>query len=161
MEPTWISSLMNRLTVLLVTAIPVALIALGIWLGLRLMRENRSTANLARPVDRSGRALAAISAFVVGVLLLILLFTMAVRPGESPLLVVLPNLLVILAYIGFWVLVIAGGVWLVPWIALRMGVVGLPVRETPLDILKARYARGEITKAQYQELKGDLTEPQS
>jgi putative membrane protein len=85
---------------------------------------------------------------------------MGVRPGESPLIVVLP-LLIILAYFAFWLLIIAGGVWLVLSLGLRMGVVGPAVHETPLDILKARYARGEISKAQYQELKQDLSDPQS
>lgn len=30
--------------------------------------------------------------------------------------------------------------------------------ETPLDIAKKRYARGEITKAEFEEMKKDLTE---
>lgn len=33
---------------------------------------------------------------------------------------------------------------------------GNPNNESPLDILKARYARGEITKEQYAEIKKDL-----
>ena len=45
----------------------------------------------------------------------------------------------------------AGAVWLVLWLARRMGVVG-PARETPLDILKARYARGEISEEQFKEM---------
>jgi putative membrane protein len=31
------------------------------------------------------------------------------------------------------------------------------VKESPLDILKRRYARGEITKAEYDNMKRDLT----
>ncbi len=52
----------------------------------------------------------------------------------------------------FWVLIIVGIVFLVRWIAgdarNRDG-----REETPLEILKKRYARGEITKAQYEEMK--------
>ncbi len=33
---------------------------------------------------------------------------------------------------------------------------GVTSRETPLDILKKRYARGEITKEQFDEMKKDL-----
>ncbi|MCL4489264.1 MAG: SHOCT domain-containing protein [Chloroflexi bacterium] len=37
----------------------------------------------------------------------------------------------------------------------RIGVVG-PPRETPLDILKARYARGELSTEQFEEMKRRL-----
>ena len=33
---------------------------------------------------------------------------------------------------------------------------GYPVQETPMDILKKRYARGEITKEEYEQTKKDL-----
>ena len=33
---------------------------------------------------------------------------------------------------------------------------GLPLHESPLDILKKRYAHGEITKQQFDEMKRDL-----
>jgi putative membrane protein len=63
--------------------------------------------------------------------------------------------------IGFWVLVIGGAVWLV--VTLARGSQGQTAPRTPtsnqapLDILKTRYARGEITKEQFEEMKRDLS----
>jgi len=58
----------------------------------------------------------------------------------------------------FWALIIGGAVWLVVW--LMRGGQGSSLiasqRETPLDILKARYAKGEITKEQFEQMKRDL-----
>ncbi len=57
------------------------------------------------------------------------------------------------------VLIIVGIVLLVMW-AVRRSTPGpnLPAgRETPRDILQARYARGEITREQYQEMLKDLS----
>lgn len=56
------------------------------------------------------------------------------------------------------ILIIGGIVWLVAALA-RGGQVPLLLtsqRETPLDILKARYAKGEVTKEQFEEMKRDL-----
>ncbi len=56
------------------------------------------------------------------------------------------------------ILVIGGIVWLVVALA-RGGQVpslGTSHQGTPLDILKARYARGEISKEQYESIKRDL-----
>ncbi len=57
----------------------------------------------------------------------------------------------------FWILLIAGAVWLLA--SGNRHVVqsnsGAPV-QTPLDILKVRYARGEITKEQYDQMRRDL-----
>jgi len=50
----------------------------------------------------------------------------------------------------FWVLVIAGIVYLVRW-AMGQGITGWP--ESSLDILKKRYARGEIRKQEFEEMK--------
>ena len=47
----------------------------------------------------------------------------------------------------FWVLILGGGVWLAQTPAQG---------ESPLDILKKRYSRGEITKEQFQDMKRDL-----
>lgn len=56
---------------------------------------------------------------------------------------------------AFWVAVIVGIVFLVRWIAGQSG--SRPQQgETALDILKKRYARGEITKAEFEERKKDL-----
>jgi putative membrane protein len=38
----------------------------------------------------------------------------------------------------------------------KTGGFGQTSQETPLDILKKRYARGEITKEQFEEMKKDL-----
>lgn len=150
MEPMWITTLMNALIVFLTLAIPVVLIALGVSLGLSWTRGGTSDTP-RRAYDQSRRLVLAVVAIVVGLLWLFLSSNLAVLPGQSPFLVILPVLFVILAQLSIWVLVIAGAVWL----ARRMGVVG-PARETPLDILKARYARGEISAEQFEEMKRRL-----
>jgi len=53
----------------------------------------------------------------------------------------------------WWVLIIAGIVALVRWISRSSGTNG---GQTPLDILKERYAKGEINKAEFEERKKDL-----
>lgn len=59
----------------------------------------------------------------------------------------------------FWVLIIGGVVALVAWLlGLSKGSAPL-IRgegESPLEILKGRYAKGEITKEQFEEIKRDL-----
>lgn len=63
----------------------------------------------------------------------------------------------------FWVLIIGGIVWLVAWLA-RGGAQSASsaltntsnANQTPLDIVKVRYAKGEITKEQFEEMKRDL-----
>ncbi len=67
-----------------------------------------------------------------------------------------------LLMILFWVLIIGGAVWLV--MTLVRGSQGhsasltptTPAGQTPLDVLKARYAKGEITKEQFEAMKHDL-----
>jgi len=64
-----------------------------------------------------------------------------------------------------WALVIGGVVWLVVWLArnanastvAQRGGLGIGSNESPLDILKARYAKGEITKEQFDAIKQDLS----
>ena len=52
-------------------------------------------------------------------------------------------------------LLVAGVVWLVRSAGRGMGPMS-PAVETPLDILKRRYASGEITKEQFDDMKRDL-----
>jgi putative membrane protein len=63
-----------------------------------------------------------------------------------------------LLMLAFWVLVIGGAIWLV--VTLARGSQSTPgthtAGQTPLDILKARYAKGEVTKEQFEEMKRDL-----
>jgi putative membrane protein len=54
----------------------------------------------------------------------------------------------------FWVLVIAGAVALIKWLASS----SMPRSESPLEILKARYARGEINKEEYERMRHELQE---
>lgn len=75
-----------------------------------------------------------------------------------------------LVMLAFWVIVIGGGVWLA--MTLVRGNQATPASNqsyalmtppaassnaTPLDILRDRYARGEITKAQFEEMRRDLS----
>lgn len=51
----------------------------------------------------------------------------------------------------FWLVVIAGIIWLLRWLFSRPAV----SEKTPeaLAILKARYAKGEISKAEFEDMK--------
>lgn len=57
-----------------------------------------------------------------------------------------------------WGLVIAGVVWLVRSVTRGTGQsnIGSHSSESPLDVLKRRYAGGEITKGQFDEMKRNL-----
>ncbi len=64
-----------------------------------------------------------------------------------------------LLMIVFWVLVIGGGAWLVVTLV-RHNATPLPTitsGQTSLAILQARYAKGEITKEQFDQMRHDLT----
>jgi putative membrane protein len=52
----------------------------------------------------------------------------------------------------FWVLVLLGIVALVKWLIGPSSGVG----RRPLDIIKERYAKGELTKEQFEQMKRDL-----
>jgi putative membrane protein len=53
----------------------------------------------------------------------------------------------------FWVVVIGLIVWAVVWLSRRGG--SIP-RRSPLDIAKERYASGEISKEEFEEIKKRL-----
>ncbi len=61
------------------------------------------------------------------------------------------------------VAVIIGIVWLVIWLVRRRGSSGqtsfgsVSTFQSPREILQARYARGEITREQYQEILAELS----
>ncbi len=60
--------------------------------------------------------------------------------------------------LAFWVLIIGGAVWLVVTLA-RGGQSALTTPntgQTSLAILQARYAKGEITKEQFDQMKRDI-----
>ena len=54
----------------------------------------------------------------------------------------------------FWCLLIA----LVIWFIFRFGKANSITKQTPIDIAKERYAKGEITKDQLDQIKKDLNE---
>jgi putative membrane protein len=58
----------------------------------------------------------------------------------------------------FWLLIIAGVVWLIRSLSRGAGTAGTnaTTNESPLEILKRRYAKGEITKEQFNEMKNTL-----
>lgn len=57
----------------------------------------------------------------------------------------------------FWALVIGGIVWLVVAVSRsQQSGTPRPAGETPLDILKRRYAAGETSKEQFDEMKRNL-----
>ncbi len=63
-----------------------------------------------------------------------------------------------LLMIAFWVLIIGGAVWLVVTLARngQSATVANLSRQTPLAVLQTRYAKGEITKKQFDQLRRDL-----
>jgi len=60
---------------------------------------------------------------------------------------------------AFWIAVIVGIVFLIRWlvISVRTGSHGTTPGDSALEILKKRYARGEINKEEFEEKKKDLS----
>ncbi len=57
----------------------------------------------------------------------------------------------------FWILIIGGGIWLLSALFPKNNVqTTQPGSETALDILKRRYAHGEINKEAYESMRYDL-----
>ena len=60
--------------------------------------------------------------------------------------------------VAFWVGVVALVFWAISRLVRRGGPEhGTPVRQDPLEVVKLRYARGEITKEQFDQIKKDLS----
>lgn len=57
----------------------------------------------------------------------------------------------------FGILIIVGIVLLTIWLIQRYGKQGEKTGESAFDILKKRYASGEITKAEYESMKKDIS----
>ena len=66
----------------------------------------------------------------------------------------------LLHMLGFWILLIVAVALIVRWVSGAPGrsEAGPSARETALDILKKRYAKGEINKEEYESKKRDLAE---
>ena len=60
--------------------------------------------------------------------------------------------------LAFWVLIIGGAVWLVVTLARNSqgALATATFGQTPLAILQARYAKGEITKEQFDQMRREL-----
>jgi putative membrane protein len=71
----------------------------------------------------------------------------------------LGNWAMVIAMVVFWVVVIVGIIFFIKWLAERGGGgshVAPPREESALDILKKRYARGEINKEEFEQKRKDL-----
>jgi len=55
----------------------------------------------------------------------------------------------------FWVLIIAGVVFITKWF-LERNKKTAPVNETALDVLKKRYAKGEIDQETFEQMKKEI-----
>ncbi|MDE2309501.1 MAG: SHOCT domain-containing protein [Betaproteobacteria bacterium] len=56
----------------------------------------------------------------------------------------------------FWILIIVGVVLIARWLMARGGQGKASPAESPIDILKTRYAKGEIDKEAFETMKRDI-----
>jgi putative membrane protein len=56
----------------------------------------------------------------------------------------------------FWIALIIGVIFLIRWVWLSTAKGRTSVEESPLEILKRRYARGEINKEEFEQKRKDL-----
>lgn len=56
----------------------------------------------------------------------------------------------------FWIAIIVGLVFLIKWIVQQNKQVEQKLVENPIEILKNRYARGDISKEEFEQKKKDL-----
>lgn len=59
-------------------------------------------------------------------------------------------------FIIFWAAVIALIIWAIRRFSRRDSETNYALKQTPLDIAKERYAKGEISKEQFEQIKKDL-----
>ena len=57
----------------------------------------------------------------------------------------------------FWILIIVGAALIIRWLVTETGSRSAAAGDTTVDILKRRYAKGEITKEQFEAMKRDLS----
>ncbi len=57
----------------------------------------------------------------------------------------------------FWILIIAGIIWLVKYLGISSATKSTGEEKSALDILKERYTRGEIKKEEFEDKKKDLS----
>jgi len=57
---------------------------------------------------------------------------------------------------AFWIAVIIAIIFLIRWLVSSGGSRGRPAEDSALEILKKRYARGEISKEEFEDKKRDL-----
>ena len=65
-------------------------------------------------------------------------------------------LIPLILLIAFWIAVVIGMVYFVKWVTSTRKTPKIQQEDTALDILKKRYARGEISKEEFERIKEDI-----